>query len=103
MCVNVVVIICMYYVGERKLIGKKIIINKFLKSMKYRMFFLFVIFMNDLVCFFFKYFNWIDVYLFEYTVYKKKCFLCYFKFIVCILYLCIWKILLKVWFVSECL
>lgn len=74
MCVNVVVIICMYYVGERKLIGKKIIINKFLKSMKYRMFFLFVIFMNDLVCFFFKYFNWIDVYLFEYMVYKKNVF-----------------------------
>lgn len=74
MCVNVVVIICMYYVGERKLIGKKIIINKNLKSMKYRMFFLFVIFMNDFVCFFFKYFNWIDVYLFEYIYIKKNVF-----------------------------
>lgn len=28
MCVNVVVIICMYYVGERKPTGKKITTNK---------------------------------------------------------------------------
>lgn len=56
MCVNVV-IICMYYVGERKPTGKKITTNKNPKSMKHRMFPSLVTFMNDFVCFLFKHFN----------------------------------------------
>lgn len=32
MCVNVVVIICMYYVGERKPTGKKITTKKYPKK-----------------------------------------------------------------------
>lgn len=39
--------------------------------MKHRMFPSLVTFMNDLVCFLFKHFNWIDAHLFEY---QKKMF-----------------------------
>lgn len=56
MCVNVV-IICMYYVGERKPTGKKITTKKTPKSMKHRMFPSLVTFMNDFVCFLFKHSN----------------------------------------------
>lgn len=41
--------------------------------MMHRMFPSLVTFMNDLVCFLFKHFNWIDAHLFEY-IYKKKMF-----------------------------
>lgn len=74
MCVNVVVIICMYYVGERKPTGKKITTNKNPKSMKHRMFPSLVTFMNDFVCILFKHFNWIDAHLFEYIYIKKNVF-----------------------------